>query len=53
MYASNRITSFKDVKTYDFQTLYTKITQDMLTENLSKFVKYVFLIKGSKYQYSQ
>ena len=49
MHASNRITSFKDVKTYDFQTLYTKIPQDMLKENLSKFIKYVFLIKESKY----
>ena len=49
MHVANHITSFKDVKTYDFQTLYTKIPQDMLKENLNKFIKYVSLIKESKY----
>ena len=49
MSTSNRTTKFKNVKTYDFQTLYTKIPQDMLKGKLEEFIGYVFHIKESKY----
>ena len=42
MSALNRTTNFKNIKTYDFQTLYTKVPQDKLKE-------YVFQVKESKY----
>ena len=41
--------SFKDLKTYDFQTLYTKIPQDKLKDNLGQFIKETFQIKECKY----
>ena len=49
MMASNLTGSFKDLKTYDFQTLYTKIPQDKLKENLGQFIKEAFQIKECKY----
>ena len=45
MMASNLTGSFKDLKTYDFQTLYTKIPQDKLEDNLGQFIKEAFQIK--------
>ena len=41
MMASNLTGSFKDLKTYDFQTLYTKILQDKLKDNLGQFIKFI------------
>ena len=49
MSTSNCTTKFKNVKTYDFQTLYTKIPQDMLKGKLEEFIGYGFHIKESKY----
>ena len=49
MSTSNHTTKFKNVKTYDFQTLYTKIPQDMLKGKLEEFIGYVFHIKESKF----
>ena len=49
MSTSNHTTKFKNVKTYDFQTFYTKIPQDMLIGKLEEFIGYVFHIKESKY----
>ena len=49
MSSSYRITNFKNIRTYDFQTLYIKIPQDKLKENLEEFIKYVFQVKESKY----
>ena len=48
MSTSNRTTKFKNVKTYDFQTLYNKIPH-MLKGKLEEFIGYVFHIKESKY----
>ena len=49
MMASNLTASFKDVKTYDFQTLYTNIPQDKLKDNLGQFIKDAFQIKNRTY----
>ena len=49
MSASNLTNSYKDVKTFDFQTLYTKIPQDKLKDNLQQFINYVFLSKECKF----
>ena len=49
MMASNLTGSFKDLRTYDFQTLYTKIPQDKLKDNLGQFIKETFQIKERKY----
>ena len=38
MSAANLTNNFKDIKTYDFQTLYTKIPQDKLKDNLGQFI---------------
>ena len=48
MIASNLTGSFKDLKTYDFQTLYTKIPEDKLKDNLGQFIKETFQIKERK-----
>ena len=47
MMASNLTGSFKDLKTYDFQTLYTKIPQDKLKDNLGQFIKETFQYKSA------
>ena len=47
--SSNLTGSFKDLKTYDFQSLYTKIPQDKLKDNLGQFIKETFQIKERKY----
>ena len=49
MMASNLTGSFKDLKTYDFQTLYTKIPQDKLKDTWDNLFKETFQIKERKY----
>ena len=49
MHVANLTNSHKSVETYDFQTLYTKIPQNMLKENLQKFINYIFLLKKNKF----
>ena len=47
--AANLTNCHKSLKTYDFQTLYTKIPQTKLKDNLKEFIHNVFIIKKSKY----
>ena len=42
-------TKNKSIKTYDFTSLYTNIPHDKLKNNISKFIKRIFNIKGKKF----
>ena len=39
----------KNVKTYDFKTLYTNIPQDKLKDNINAFISSIFKLRKKKY----
>ena len=49
MKESNLKNNYKNVKTYDFKTLYTKIPHGKLKDNIKKFVESVFQFKDKRF----